>query len=267
MAHLRSKTSEVFSENNACDCENTVQQPEKGMLYGIGVGPGNPKLMTLQAIETIQKCDVIVLPAVSKEECYAYQIVKKVCQEIDGKALLCMPFPMIRDEKKLALAHERIYQAIEDYLMQGQTVGLLTIGDPSVYSTYIYMHKRATKAGWSAEIISGVPSFCAVAARLGIPLGEKEEEIHIIPGSYDVQNTLHDQGTRVYMKSGKKLQELLEILRMQEKQDGKTLEVYGVSNCGMDNEKVYRGLSELEAAKGYLTTVIVKGNCDETTEG
>ena len=267
MAHLRRKTSEVFSENNACDCENTVQQPEKGMLYGIGVGPGNPKLMTLQAIETIQKCDVIVLPAVSKEECYAYQIVKKVCQKIDGKALLCMPFPMIRDEKKLALAHERIYQAIEDYLMQGQTVGLLTIGDPSVYSTYIYMHKRATKAGWSAEIISGVPSFCAVAARLGIPLGEKEEEIHIIPGSYDVQNTLHDQGTRVYMKSGKKLQELLEILRMKEKQDGKTLEVYGVSNCGMDNEKVYRGLSELEAAKGYLTTVIVKGNCDETTEG
>lgn len=267
MAHLRSKTSEVFSENNACDCENTVQQPEKGMLYGIGVGPGNPQLMTLQALETIQKCDVIVLPAVSKAECYAYQIVKKVCQEIDEKALLCMPFPMIRDEKKLALAHERIYQAIEDYLMQGQTVGLLTIGDPSVYSTYIYMHKRATKAGWSAEIISGVPSFCAVAARLGIPLGEKEEEIHIIPGSYEVQNTLHDQGTRVYMKSGKKLQELLEILRMQKKQDGKTLEVYGVSNCGMDNEKVYRGLSELEAAKGYLTTVIVKGNCDETTEG
>ena len=82
-----------------------------------------------------------------------------------------------------------------------------------------------------------------------------------------MQNTLQYQGTRVYMKSGKKLQELLEILRMQEKQDGKTLEVYGVSNCGMDNEKVYRGLSELEAAKGYLTTVIVKGNCDETTEG
>ena len=267
MAHLRSKTSEVFSENNACDCENTVQQPEKGMLYGIGVGPGNPQLMTLQAIETIQKCNVIVLPAVSKEECYAYQIVKKVCQKIDEKALLCMPFPMIRDEKKLALAHERIYQAIEDYLMQGQKVGLLTIGDPSVYSTYIYMHKCATKAGWPAEIISGVPSFCAVAARLGIPLGEREEEIHIIPGFYEVQNTLHDQGTRVYMKSGKKLQELLEILRMQEKQDGKTLEVYGVSNCGMDNEKVYRGLSELEAAKGYLTTVIVKGNCDETTEG
>ena len=224
MAHLRSKTSEVFSENNACDGENTVQQPEKGMLYGIGVGPGNPELMTLQALETIQKCDVIVLPAVSKEECYAY-------------------------------------------LMQGQTVGLLTIGDPSVYSTYIYMHKRAIKEGWSAEIISGVPSFCAVAARLGIPLGEKEEEIHIIPGSYEVQNTLQYQGTRVYMKSGKKLQELLEILRMQEKQDGKTLEVYGVSNCGMDNEKVYRGLSELEAARGYLTTVIVKGNCDETTEG
>jgi sirohydrochlorin cobaltochelatase len=193
---------------------------------------------------------------VSKEACYAYQIAEQVCPEIENKAILCMPFPMIRDEQKLELAHSRIYQAIEDSLRQGQKVGLLTIGDPSVYSTYLYMHRRAREAGWQAQIISGVPSFCAVAARLGISLGEKTDEIHIIPAAYEIEDTLSYRGTRIYMKSGRKLKELIEALRA----DAHTAdcEIYGVSNCGMENERVYRGLEELADAEGYLTTVIIK---------
>ena len=83
---------------------------------------------------------------------------------------------MIKDAQKLELAHKRIYDAMEDYLRQGLRVGMLTIGDPGVYSTYMYMHRCAADAGWEARIVSGVPSFCAVAARLGISLGEKNEE-------------------------------------------------------------------------------------------
>lgn len=132
--------------------------------------------MTLQALEIIRSCDLIVLPAVSKEECYAYRIVGQVCPEISDMPLLCMPFPMIKDEKKLELAHTRIYETIEDYLRRGQIVGMLTIGDPGIYSTYLYMHKRAKENGWQAEIINGVPSFCAVAAKLGISLGEKRKK-------------------------------------------------------------------------------------------
>ena len=163
----------------------------------------NPKLMTLQALETIRSCDLIVLPAVSKEECYAYRIVEQVCPEIADMPLLCMPFPMIKDAQKLELAHKRIYDAMEDYLRQGLRVGMLTIGDPGIYSTYMYMHRCAADAGWEARIVSGVPSFCAVAARLGISLGEKDEEIHIIPAAYDVRESLGFHGTRIYMKSGK----------------------------------------------------------------
>ena len=84
-----------------------------------------------------------------------------------------MPFPMIKDEGKLEISHNKIYEAIEEYLYQGKKIGMITIGDPSIYSTYMYMHKRARANGWRAEIVSGVPSFCAVAARLGISLGEK----------------------------------------------------------------------------------------------
>lgn len=234
-----------------------IRLEKGGILYGIGVGPGDPELITIKAFQTIRRCDVIVLPAASKEECYAYRIVKKVCQEIDEKSLLCMPFPMIKDTRKLELSHERCYQTIEADLKRGKNVGMLTIGDPSVYSTYLYMHHRAIASGQNAIIINGVPSFCAVAGRLGISLGEKNEEIHIIPASYDVEKTLNYNGTCIYMKSGKRLAELLAVLRESQK-EGWNMDVYGVSNCGMENEQVYRGVDELEQAQGYLTIVIVK---------
>ena len=252
LTHLRQVTKKLF-----CDL-TTENRP--GILYGIGVGPGDPKLMTIQALETIRSCDLIVLPAVSKEECYAYRIVEQVCPEIADMPLLCMPFPMIKDAQKLELAHKRIYDAVEDYLRQGLRVGMLTIGDPGIYSTYMYMHRCAADAGWEARIVSGVPSFCAVAARLGISLGEKDEEIHIIPAAYDMRESLGFHGTRIYMKSGKKLEELLRVLReaMQDKESRVHQDIYGISNCGMENEQVYYGLDELEQAKGYLTTVIVK---------
>ena len=151
-----------------------------GVLYGIGVGPGDPELMTLKAINTIKACDIIAIPAVSKDECYVYGIV---------------------------------------------------------------------------------PSFCAAAARLGISLGEMRDEIHIIPASYDVRDTVGYGGTCVYMKSGKKLAELIEVLRTESKGEageGADMTVYGVTNCGMESERVYRGLDGLTKAKGYLTIVIVK---------
>lgn len=250
-----------------------------GVLYGIGVGPGDPGLMTLKAINTIKACDIIAIPAVSKEECYAYSIVQAVLPEIEKKHIMCTPFPMIKDKEKLDISHNKIYSDIVCELLAGKNVAMLTIGDPSVYSTYMYIHKRVIQAGFTAVMISGVPSFCAAAARLGISLGEMRDEIHIIPASYDVRDTMGYGGTCVYMKSGKKLAELIEVLRTTDGSDTKTDEeadmclsdvnskggirkkkmtVYGVTNCGMESERVYRGLDELTEAKGYLTIVIVK---------
>lgn len=250
-----------------------------GVLYGIGVGPGDPELMTLKAINTIKACDIIAIPAVSKEECYAYSIVQAVLPEIEKKQIMCTPFPMIKDKEKLTISHNKIYCDIVSELQDGKNVVMLTIGDPSVYSTYMYIHKRVMQAGFTAVMISGVPSFCAAAARLGISLGEMRDEIHIIPASYDVRDTVGYGGTCVYMKSGKKLAELIEVLRTTDGSDTKTDEgadmclsdvnskggirkkkmtVYGVTNCGMESERVYRGLDELTKAKGYLTIVIVK---------
>ena len=250
MEHLRRVTEKLFADGSG-------EAKRNGTLYGIGVGPGNPQLMTLEALNIMKMCDIIILPAVSADECHAYRIVEQVYDDIKNKPLVCMPFPMIKDEKKLEHAHMRIYETIKDYLEHGKNVGMLTIGDPGIYSTYMYMHRRAAADGHNARIISGVPSFCAVAARLGTALGEKNQEIHIIPASYDVKESLQYRGTCVYMKSGRRLKELTDALAEQQS-DGRTFEVYAVSDCGMPAEKVYRGLEEVMRAEGYLTTVIVK---------
>ena len=80
--------------NKEYTIETGTKSDAAGKLYGIGVGPGNPKLLTLQALEVIGSCDLIVLPAKSAEECIAYQIVEQVFPEISRMPLLCMPFPM-----------------------------------------------------------------------------------------------------------------------------------------------------------------------------
>lgn len=227
-----------------------------GILYGIGVGPGEPELLTLKAIRAIEAAEVVILPSEPKEDCYAYRIVREVLPEIDEKEIVCKSFPMIKDAAELDAAHNRIYQDIDGYLNEGKDVAFLTIGDPSVYSTYSYMHKRALAHGRQAVMISGVPSFCAAAARLGIPLGDGKEEIHVIPASYELEKTMLLEGTKVYMKSGKRLEELKQSLLKEASK--KALEVYAVSNCGMPNERVFTGLENLDTESGYLTVVIVR---------
>lgn len=230
-----------------------------GILYGIGVGPGDPEHLTLKAVRMIKESDIIVLPNKSKEDCYAYQIVKQVISEIPEKQIICCDFPMIKEAAVLESVHDEIYKEVNQYLQTGKNVAFLTIGDPSVYSTYHYIHKRVVQNGGKAEMISGVPSFCAVAARLGIPLAENHEEIHILPGSYEGSfSEEHLSGTRIYMKSGRKLDDLISYLEQQSTK--RKLIIRAVSNCGLENEKVYENLDELKknGKKEYLTVLIVK---------
>lgn len=226
-----------------------------GIFYGIGVGPGDPENITLKALRIIRECPVIVLPNARLEDCHAYNIVKQVYPEIDNKELVCCDFPMISGVSVLREAHDSAYEKISPYIDKGD-VAFLTIGDSTIYSTYAYVSERVEAAGGKCEIINGIPSFCSVAARLGIPLAVNKQEIHIIPGSANLEATADYNGTCVYMKSGKKLQELISFLK--NISENRNFKICGVSNCGMENECVYSDIDELEAAveNGYLTIVI-----------
>lgn len=228
----------------------------KGILYGIGTGPGDPELLTIKALNKIKSSHVIVLPAARREECYAYRIVREIYPDLDRKEILCLEFPMIKEKEQLEAAHEQIYSRLREILAQGKQAAFLTIGDPGIYSTYMYVHKKAVQEGFPAYIISGIPSFCAAAASLGISLGEGREEIHIIPASYEVKEALSFKGTRIFMKSGKQLVKLKEAIL--HSTDKGRWDIYAISNCGMETEKIYAEVEELSEESGYLTIVIIK---------
>lgn len=224
----------------------------EGILYGVGVGPGDPELLTLKAMRIIRDCDIIAIPTADKDTCTAYLIVRQAYPEIDGKEIITIEMPMTKDKTKLEESHSKGAHKVTKYLKKGLKIAFLTLGDPTVYSTYIYIHKRILLSGYQAEIISGIPSFCAVAARLQDSLSEGSGQLHIIPGSYHLEDALMLPGTKILMKSGSKLGEV----KAQIKALG--AEAAMVENCGMEQEKIYRTIDEIPEEAGYYSLIIVK---------
>ena len=139
-------------------------------------------------------------------------------------------------------------------MQKGKNVVFLTLGDPTVYSTYLYVHKRIAQRGYRTELTSGITSFCAVAAKLNIGLVEKAEELHVIPASYQIEDALKLPGTKVLMKAGRKIGQVKELL----KKAG--MQAMMIENCGMENEKIYQTVDEIPENAGYYSLIIVKEN-------
>ena len=224
----------------------------KAKLYGVGIGPGDPELLTLKALRIIRESAVIALPGSDPRETVAYKIVKGAYPELDQKELLAVDMPMTKDPEKLEASHQAGAEAVCACLEAGRQVAFLTLGDPTVYSTYLYVHKRVLNAGYEAEIISGITSFCAVAARLNMGLVEKAEPLHVIPASYQISEALKLPGTKVLMKAGKKMEKVKEELKALGE------EAVMIENCGMPEEKIYRSAEEIPEDAGYYSLIIVK---------
>lgn len=97
--------------------------------------------------------------------------------------------PMTKDPEALAASHDRAADQVETYLRDGKNVVFLTLGDPTVYSTFMYVHKRIKTRGYETQIISGIPSFCAAAACADMALTEAKEELHVIRRSTTLTTT------------------------------------------------------------------------------
>ena len=110
----------------------------------------------------------IALPGEKAEETVAYQIAVQTVEELKQKTFLELPMPMTKDRELLEKSHEEAADRVEECLQKGQNVVFLTLGDPTVYSTYLYEHKRSAQRGYRTELTCGITSFCAVAALLNI---------------------------------------------------------------------------------------------------
>lgn len=229
-----------------------------GTFYGVGLGPGDPGLITLNAINTIKKCQALILPAGDLSKCRAWHIALAAVPEAGSKEIYPFSFVMTGDVNKAHDIHNIAAQKIMGLIDEGKDVAFLTIGDVALYSTYYYIQKKLDSLGYRTCMISGIPSFCAVAAKHNIPIAIGREDVHIIQGNSDPDLSKNLPGTRIYMKSGRALSSLIETLKIQCREE--PLSIYAVSNCGFEDERVYRDLEELEASARfhYLTTVIVK---------
>lgn len=227
-----------------------------GILYGIGVGPGDPEMLTLRAVRAIKEADVICLPKADKYECRAFQIALPAVPELKYKKTISFDFEMTKDEEALAKMHAEFYDKYRQLIMDGYNLAFLTIGDPTVYSTFGYIMKLAKKDGIEVEIINGITSFCGSAAAAGILLSERDENIHIISGQGNLEEELKISGTKIIMKSGRNVASIKE--RLLELEQADKISVYAVVDCGMETEQIFNGAIMIPDDSKYMMTIIIK---------
>lgn len=224
----------------------------KGKLYGVSVGPGDPELLTVRAIRAIREADVVAVPNIGHKRQTAYAIAE---EHLAGKELLDCSTPMTRDRSVVQAAYVKIADDLCAQLDAGRDVAYLCLGDIAIYSTYIYVHDIVVARGYDAEIIPGVTSFSACAAKLGVALCEGPERLLIAPVmAANVDDILDVSANKVFMKSGKAVHELRDKLVAR----GQLERASMVANCGLPDEKVFNRLADIDDDTDYFSVVIVK---------
>lgn len=236
-----------------------MEQQKKGKLYGIGVGPGDPELLTVKAVKAIEAADVIISPTKKMgKPSIALQIAKPYIKP--ETKLVVMDFPMLSlsaERETLEKQWGENADQIQSMLNWGQNAVFLTLGDPMVYSTYSYVMEFLIDRGMAVETISGVPSFCSLAAHLNLPLTQGEESLGVVGMTQteeEVDAVLDAHQNIVVMKVSANAKGLAKALRERHLEDHFVM----ISNIGMDSERVTRDIADLEKKVPYLSTVLIK---------
>lgn len=232
-------------------------------LYGVGVGPGAPDLVTLRALKILRAADVLALPRSNDwGESVAWSIVAPALAESTAEKLF-LTFPMIKDPARMRPAVERALDAIGERLHAGRSVAFVTEGDPSLYSTFVYVAAEARRR-WpeiAIEVVPAVSSPLAVAAVTGVPLADGQERIAIVPANYgvaDLDALLAMFDTVVLMKIGPEMPAIIAALERARLLDRA---VY-VSRATMKEQRIVRDLRTVEAERGDCFAMIVVAKKD-----
>ena len=231
-----------------------------GCLYGIGVGPGDPELLTLKALKALQKAPVICVPqAANRRDSYALNIVKEYVKP--EQEIMRVPFPTDDAEGAGQVWREASAMVLER-LKKGQDVAFLTEGDPMLFSTFSYVLAGVQELCPEApvQIIPGVSSVMAAAASSGVPLATHGQRLAILPAAYgldDLSEATSNFDTVVLMKVSPNIHETLADLRKL----GLAEQTTYVRRVTTDREKVIKDLTEItDEDLDYFSLLIVKGN-------
>src|SRR5512138_3580675 len=187
-------------------------------IYAVGVGPGDPELLTRKAERIIRAAKVICAPTGAADAAsYALSIVADLVDPA-RQEIITQVFPMMKKGPELEAAWEEAATQVMERVDRGEDVVFITIGDPLLYSTFLYIHRiiRKRRPDISIEIVPGISSINAVAAAAGLPLGMAGERIAILPATYEdyeLRRTLSDFDTVVLMKVSRVFDRVYAILK------------------------------------------------------
>ena len=230
----------------------------KGKLYGIGVGPGDSKLMTVKAVEILQHADMIITPKTEKKDgSVAFNIASPYIPKTTE--ILPMVFQMNLDMDAVAKQWEINRKIITDKLDEGKNLVFLTLGDPMLYSTYMYIFRALEGTEYQAETVPGIPAFLGIASYIGMPVAEWEETVLILPATASrekIDKALSAADHAVIMKVYKNFAYIQEELRKHHLIKNAVM----VSRAGLPDEIVQKDLDSLPAdyKPNYLSTILTK---------
>ena len=245
---------------------NLVSQ-SLGKLYGIGVGPGDPELITLKGYHLLQQVPIVAFPAgIGGKPGIAEQIISSWLKSDQVK--LPLTFPYIQDDSLLQQAWQQAAETLWPYLEQGQDVGFVSEGDVSFYSTFTYLAQTLQKFR-PEVVVQAIPGICsplAAVASLGIPLTIRDQTLAILPAIYaiaELETTLHRADVVVLMKVSSVYQQVWDVL----KRFNLLEQAYIVERATLPNQVIYTGLSDRpHLCLSYFSILIVKTKPDQTGE-
>ena len=185
-------------------------------LFCIGCGPGDPELLTVKAVNLIKNAEIIFAPTAREgKPSIALSVVERYVSKFTK--IVDLVFPMVKDQEYLKDYWKRNTDKIADAVRSQKRVIYLTVGDPALYSTWIYIHRELQKNHRDIEIdiVPGIASMFAFAAQAKMSLAEGEETLAIVPACYDldrVKKTANSCDTVIFLKDGRYFDSVIEML-------------------------------------------------------
>ncbi|MHB8066457.1 MAG: precorrin-2 C(20)-methyltransferase [Desulfobaccales bacterium] len=229
-----------------------------GTLYGIGVGPGDPELITLKALKVLQRVPQIFASCSSKNNySLALNIVRR---HLNGAGIEHLPFPMTREPQMLQEAWEKNARRVLEVLDSGKDAAFVTLGDPLTYSTFGYLLKTLKRIQPEARVVTipGITSYNAAAALTHTPLTEGEESFYVVSGALGaarLREVVEKSDNIVMLKTYRNFGEIYQALEELDLLDRATC----ISRCGLEGETVVESLRDYQGQPmPYLSMIIIK---------
>jgi len=240
-----------------------------GTLYGIGVGPGDPELLTVKGAKLLARCRHVFVPKAGPDaESVALAIARPHLNP--GAQAHELVFPMTTDPAELERKWRGAAQQVAAVLEGGEDACFITLGDPLLYSTYIYLVRalRGLLPELPIVTVPGVTSVAAAAALAEFPVGVGKRPVTIVPTADDfgtLRQALRAGGTLVLMKIGRRLAAVLDLLE----EEGLIDRAVFVARAGQDGQRIETDLRRLRGERpeaGYLSIILVQADASGNDE-